>query len=194
MRPRLLIINAGKSGLSGQSGAISKLIQEEHQNSWEMEELVLQSVSDVDIWRAKINRADAFFFLTGTYWDSWSSYLQNFLEETTSWETSELWLGKPAAVVVTMHSVGGKGVLSRLQGVLNTLGLVLPPLGGMVYSLNSHLAKESSSSPMISDFWGLEDIKVIMNNLLMVTTMLEPRRGDWAIWDVDRTHFDRPWL
>ena len=37
--------------------------------------------------------ADGFVFATGTYWDSWGSPLQKFLEETTAFEGTSVWLG-----------------------------------------------------------------------------------------------------
>ncbi|RYF05960.1 MAG: NADPH-dependent oxidoreductase, partial [Deltaproteobacteria bacterium] len=70
---------------------------------------------------ALVRRADALLFGSGVYWNSYGSPLQRFLEVATAWETSDVFLGKPAAVVLTMDSVGGMEVAARLLGVLNLL-------------------------------------------------------------------------
>jgi hypothetical protein len=136
-------------------------------------------------------RADGFVFATGTYWDSWGSPLQRFLEQSTHLESSAVWLGKPAAVVVTMHSVGGKGVLSRLQGVLSTLGLLIPPMTGFAYSLACHLAmSEAPANPGFADFWQLDDFTVISHNLIEAASC----RPNWKTWIVDGRPPDRRWM
>lgn len=129
---------------------------------------------------AQLHQADGFIFASGTYWDSWGSPLQKFLEDATKYEGSDLWLGKPAAVVITMHSVGGKAVLSRLQGVLSTLGLVIPPMSGMTYSLANHLALKAQPNASRADLWSPADLEVIAKNLLKALSL--PR--DWAPWPV----------
>jgi NAD(P)H-dependent FMN reductase len=136
-------------------------------------------------------RANGFVFATGTYWDSWGSPLQRFLEQTTHLEASDIWLGKPAAVVVTMHSVGGKGVLSRLQGVLSTLGLLIPPMTGCVYSLACHLVlSEALARDAEADFWQPDDFGVIAHNLLEATI----GGRNWKTWAVDRGRPERRWM
>lgn len=139
-----------------------------------------------------LRRADAFVFATGTHWDSWSSALQKFLEDATPAEASDLWLGKPAAVLVTEHSVGGKAVLSRLQGVLLTLGCALPPLSGLVLSKAAQLSRaHAPEAAGTDDFWCVEDLDVVVHNLLVG---LRAPRTDWRAWPVDRRHFREPWL
>jgi hypothetical protein len=98
-----------------------------------------------------------------------------------------------AAAVVTMHSVGGKEVLSRLQGVLSTLGLLIPPMSAMTYSLAGHVAARSDDPAYASfrdDFWQQEDLEVIGHNLL------EAASGgrSWKSWNVDRTDAARLWI
>src|SRR4051812_35078991 len=55
---------------------------------------------------ARVDRADGLLLATGTYWSSWGSPLQRFLEVLTPHEASPVLLGKPVAAVVTMDSVG----------------------------------------------------------------------------------------
>ena len=136
-----------------------------------------------------LQKADAIIIGTGTHWDSWSHSLQYFLELATPTEGSDLWLGKPAGVVVSMHSVGGKGVLSRLQGVLNTFGCLIPPMSGVVCSLVNEAAIESKH-PMASDLWSIDDLDILCHNVL---TALKPRPR-YKAWPVDRIHYSDKWV
>ncbi|MCS6243059.1 MAG: NAD(P)H-dependent oxidoreductase [Opitutus sp.] len=141
--------------------------------------------------------ADAVVIGTGTHWDSWSSHLQRFLEEATPAEGTALWLGKPVACFVTEHSVGGKGVLSRLQGVLVTLGGLIPPMSGVVLSLAAQTAAQSdpaSATDASQDFWCADDLAVVSHNLLAATAQLRLAPPNWQTWPVDRTGFDQRWI
>lgn len=133
--------------------------------------------------------AQGFLFASGTYWDSWGSPLQRFLEEITPYEGTELFLGKPAAVIISMHSVGGKSVLSRLQGVLNTFGILIPPMSGMAYSLSVQAALEHVEE-FEADFWSPEDIEIIVHNLLTAAF----NKTDYRSWKVDRSDPSRRWI
>ncbi len=144
-----------------------------------------------DTIRPQLVAADAFLFGTGTHWDSWSSVLQKFLEDATPAEGTALWLGKPAAVVVSEHSVGGKGVLSRLQGVLVTLGCTLPPMSGLVISRAASIASEHDADAA-HDFWCREDLRVVCHNLAEAAAGGAPSR--WKTWPVDRADFAARWL
>ena len=148
--------------------------------------------------------SDGLVFATGTYWDSWGSPLQRFLEQATALEAEGAFLGKPAAVLVTMHSVGGKGVLSRLQGVLSTLGCLIPPMSGLVYSLATQVATRmterlaaghgdadaAAAAAHLDDFWHLDELEVVAHNLL------EALAGgrDYHSWRVDGGDPRRRWL
>ena len=140
-----------------------------------------------------VNQASGFVFVSGTYWDSWGSPLQKYLEEMTDLEGTPAYLGKPAAVVILNHSVGGKSVLSRLQGVLVTLGCLIPPLSGMVYGLNTDLVLKKlgkTKSSHQDDFWSLEDLQPILENLVRSLKI----EITWAEWPVDRKNFRKLWL
>ncbi|MEQ1722683.1 MAG: NAD(P)H-dependent oxidoreductase [Pseudobdellovibrio sp.] len=140
-----------------------------------------------------IHQASGFIFVSGTYWDSWGSPLQQYLEEMTHLEGTQAYLGKPAAVIILNHSVGGKSVLSRLQGVLVTLGCLIPPMSGMVYGLNTDLALKNSSFAKSShqdDFWSLDDLQLILQNLVLSLKI----EIAWTMWPVDRKNFKKRWL
>ena len=183
---KVLFLNGSVGGRRGNCAALLDRLRPHFNQRAEVADAVLaEATPAVD----QIAASDAFVFVTGTYWDSWGSPLQKFLEDFTAYETSELWLGKPAAVLVTMHSVGGKGVLSRLQGVLTTWGLQIPPLGGMVYSALADQALRGAFDGE-SDCWRTEDLTVIAHNLLAAV----PLRAAWQTWPVDHGDPRRRWL
>jgi hypothetical protein len=192
----LLIINGSRHQKIGQSYFLVQKILQEYHSTWDINVLNLKGNTNKKNWRENIDKADAYIFLTGTYWDSWGSPLQYFLEEATEWEGTNLWLGKSAAIIVTMHSVGGKAVLSRLQGVLNNFGLILPPMSGMVLSLAANLAIDGQSSECgsvhLPDLWSLKDLEVVMKNLQLSVSI----QGliQYQSWETDKNHFEKPWL
>lgn len=138
---------------------------------------------------AALSEADGFVFVTGTYWDGWSSHLQRFLEEATPSEATPLWLGKPAAVWVTGHSVGGKAVLSRLQGVLSTFGCAIPPMTGLVVTRANELARAHDPEGA-RDLFGPADLEIAVHNLRVALA----HRDGYRAWDVDRGDPSERWL
>ena len=193
-RPRVLLIDASLAGPGGNSAALLDLLTERLAPHAIVDRAAL-SGSGAQTFTAlepALRAADAFVFATGTHWDSWSSALQKFLEDATPAEASDLWLGKPAAVLVTEHSVGGKAILSRLQGVLVTLGCSLPPLSGLVISKAAQLARLHTPDPAASeDFWSVEDLDVVAHNLLVGIRIPRPA---WIAWPVDRQHYRDTWI
>ncbi|MBP9682183.1 MAG: NAD(P)H-dependent oxidoreductase [Bacteriovorax sp.] len=186
---KILILNGSLGGASGNTSELIKVATEHLTKSSSQFEVIHLDKAHPDI-ASKLSWADGFIFTSGTYWDSWGSPLQKFLEETTQFEASDLFLFKPAAVMITMHSVGGKEVLSRLQGVLNTIGLLIPPMSGLVYALSTHLAMKSPDQSFNDDFWGLEDVEVVIHNLLTAIK----KKHDFKAWPVDRKDPKRKWL
>ncbi len=139
----------------------------------------------------QINKASGFFFVTGTYWDSWGSPLQVFLENITELEGKSEVLGKPVVVCVLNHSVGGKGVLSRLQGVLSTFGFLIPPMSGFVYSwVNQEAASNSGDGRFKDDLWSIEDLVPIIENFKRSLKL----KTKWKSWPVDRKNFRQVWM
>lgn len=204
MTPRVLLINGSPSGKQGNTASVLDQLAGYLLAGAIVESLVLVETQDPNLFESQIRGSDGFVFASGTYWDSWGSPLQRFFECTTSLEATDAWLGKPAAVVVTMHSVGGKGVLSRLQGVLNTLGLLIPPLTGLVYSAAGQAAITGSAKRLVDDqdpvndiqakiaedLWQLTDLEVVAHNLLAALY----RTNNWRAWPVDRSHFASRWI
>ncbi len=183
-----LLINGSPEGTRGNTARLLAIADEVLAAEIEVRHLVL-AATEVHAWRDALSKCRVMIIGTGTYWDSWGSPLQRFLEQMTDTEGTELWLGKPAGVIVSMHAVGGKGVLSRLQGVLNTFGALLPPMTGVVCSAVAQAAIEADS-PIAEDLWRPEDIRLACHNLLAACHRDRPYRA----WPVDRAATRSIWV
>ncbi|MBC7538889.1 MAG: NAD(P)H-dependent oxidoreductase [Bacteriovorax sp.] len=191
VKKNILIINGSLGGATGNTSVLietAKKYLSVHGANID----ILHLEENEDDLKTKLTWAHGFIFTSGTYWDSWGSPMQKFLETTTQYEASDLFLYKPASVMISMHSVGGKGVLSRLQGVLNTMGLNIPPMSGFVYSLATHIALtiNESQKDFNDDFWSLEDIEIVIHNLMTATQ----HKHDFKSWPVDSKDPQRRWL
>ena len=213
-RPHLLILNGSLAGDAGNTAVLLSRARRLLNRRATVESLTLASLCNTASTSAgsvsqsssldpqlhsALARANGILLGTGTHWDSWSSVLQKFLEAATPHEGTALWLGKPAAVIVSEHSTGGKGVLSRLQGVFVTLGCTLPPMSGFVLSRAAVLAADHAPDPAsTSDFWCEADLRVVCHNLAEATRVLlpdaKPARPRWRTWPVDRRDFNARWL
>ncbi len=186
---KILILNGSPKGESGNCADIIRFLKRRRKDiSFGVLHLAKTKFGPAAL--RKIKDADGLLFLTGTYWDSWGSPLQKFLEDATELEAREEIMGKPAAVCVLMHSVGGKSVLSRLQGVLSSMGFLIPPMSGVVLSLNSQMAQGNSKKSHNEDFWSLDDMDVLLDNLSVATAC----EVHWKAWPVDRKNFRKTWL
>jgi hypothetical protein len=140
---------------------------------------LLNSQFDYSLFE-RLRIADAWVIGTGTYWDSWGSPLQQWLEWITPWEGSSDILGKPVGIVISAHSVGAKGILSRLQGVLSCMGLLIPPMSGMVITMASETALEITTGTWKQhELWGREDLEIIIHNTLSATKI---SKDLWRTW------------
>jgi chromate reductase, NAD(P)H dehydrogenase (quinone) len=194
---KVLILNASPEGQKGNCARlIDKNILPSLAKSVKTEVVHLAKIKNHQSNKKllkSIHKASGFIFVSGTYWDSWGSPLQKYLEQMTSLEGTSAYLGKPAAVVILNHSVGGKSVLSRLQGVLVTLGCLIPPLSGMVYGLNTDLYLKKSQKTKSShqdDFWSMDDLPIVLENLVSSLKI----ENKWASWPVDRKNFKKLWV
>ncbi len=189
VQKKILFLNGSPSGKTGNCAVMLNQLIKTLPKSVAGEVVSLKTEKWSSALKNKILDADALVVSTGTYWDSWGSPLQKLLEDMTELEGHPKLLGKPTAVLVLMHSVGGKGVLSRLQGVLSTFGCLIPPMSGMVYSLVSEIAMQRQSSHAM-DFWQREDGGLILENLIAATEI----QVQWKEWPVDKKDPKRKWL
>ena len=129
-----------------------------------------------------VRAADAFLVVTGTYWGSWGSPLQRFLEVMTPLEASDAFLAKPAACVVTMDSVGGSEVGARLLSTFTTLGCMTAPFPLVVLS---RVGAAVDGKPGFDDVWQKRDLEVTMANLL-ASTKTAQERARFRAWHVEK--------
>ena len=180
----LSIINGSLGGRTGNTfNLIKKLKKTVHKIDPEIKVRIIHLAPNFN-WphvRKYIRTSDALIFCTGTYWQSWGSPLQHLFEKMTEIEGKKHLLGKPAGAIVTMHSVGGQEVASRIQGVLCSLGCVLPPFSGFAYSYADHVAHKSRyhGKKLMDDVWHIEDTHSLVFNII------EYMKGTnkWKVWD-----------
>lgn len=131
--------------------------------------------------RRSIKASNALIFCTGTYWDSWGSPMQLLFEKMTQIEGKKHLLGKPAGAIVTMHSVGGKEVCSRILGNLVSLGCMVPPFAGFAYSYADHVAhkKRTAANKLLDDVWHIKDLEAFIHNLHQAHLGTK----NWIVWD-----------
>jgi NAD(P)H-dependent FMN reductase len=183
-----LILNTGLAGRAGNSQVLAAHAAEVlRQRGAEHESIVLRDATAAEV-RSALARAERLVFVSGTYWGGFSSLLQHVLEELTPSEGSSLWLGKPAAVLVTAHQVGAQSVLWRLQGLLVTFGCCIPPMSGVVISkVGEELRRRAPE--LCRDVWSLEDVATALDNLLAM-----PCSSSFRAWPVDSEHYAERWL
>lgn len=194
---KFLIINGSIHGVQKNSGKMLEtlnnfLSQNPQYQAAQTQVIHLAEDKDYNRIEKAVFEADAFIFITGTYWDSWGSPLQEFLEMATEWEGKSHFFSKPVAVVVGMHSVGGKSVLSRLLGVLNSFGAWIPPFCGIVFSLAAQEALDSNSK-YSADLWQPKDLKVLLNNLYQAVQLTSPARKQMTSWEIDSDNYTEIW-
>jgi NAD(P)H-dependent FMN reductase len=138
----------------------------------------------------RLRRADGFLVGTGTYWSSWGSPIQCFLELMTSYEATDVFVGKPSSVLVTMDATGGSEVAARLAATFVCLGCFAPPFGWMALSrIGVELGALRPAA--VSDVWTHADIAVLIENLVVAA---RAPRLPYRAWSIDRAvPLDRPW-
>ncbi len=139
---------------------------------------------------ARLRAAEGLLVGTGTYWGSWGSPLQRFLEVMTAYEATDVFLGKPASAVVTMDSTGGSEVAMRLSATFVCLGCATPPFGWMALSrIGVELGERDPGATR--DVWLPDDLAVLAENLLIAARAARP---PFRAWSVERAPVtDGPW-
>lgn len=188
--PNILIVNGSLGGTTGNTAELLALAQEKLEGFATLSYLDLLREPNMDRIMTAITEADGYLFGTGSYWDSWGSPLQKFLEMTAHTEGQSYWVGKPACVIVTAHAVGAKGVLSRLLGILNVYGCLIPPFAGFTYTWVADTALPHASEHLKNELWTADDINVVCDNLL------EALRGgkNWRQWPSNEGRSGEKWL
>ncbi len=188
--PNVLIVNGSLGGSQGNTAELLAIAEERLRQEVDVTYLELVREPSMDRILEAVSEADGFLFGTGTYWDSWGSPLQRFLEMTAHTEGQSIWVGKPAGAIVTAHAVGAKGVLSRLLGVMNVYGALIPPFAGFNYTYVADTALPVASDHLRNELWTSEDTEVVCCNLL------EAIRGgkNWKQWPTNEGKYGAKWL
>ena len=188
--PRVLFVNGSLAGPSGNTAELLGLAELALEGKAEIEHLDLSRRPHVDRILEAVERADGFIFGTGTYWDSWSSRLQEFLEVTAHTEGFDLWVGKPAVLFATAHAVGAKGMLSRLMGVLNVYGLWFPPMAALGVTYVNQTAYPHADDHLRNELWTPADVDTLCHNLHQALIGAH----DWRRWPTNSGRYGEKWL
>lgn len=179
---KILVLNGSLHGKGGNTSVLLDYLLAELNSQVCIDYLELRNCPEIVNEEKRFSEAAGFIFATGTYWQSWSHHAQRFFEQATPWEGSDIWLGKPACTLVTMHSVGGMEVLSRIQSNFSLLGAVIPPMCAMVHSYVNQLASQAKTKGSESlDIWGVQDLSVVAHNLLEAVN----HTHNYKAWHVD---------
>lgn len=187
---KVLIVNGALGGALGNTAELLGLAEEAMAGRAKVTHLELNRSPRLDRITSLCGDAEAFLFGTGTYWDSWGSPLQSFFEDVAHTEGSEIWRGKPAGAIVTAHAVGAKVVLSRMQGVLNAFGMLIPPFGGMAYTWANDVALAHAPEHLARELWRPSDVEVVCHNVLEAAT----GGNAWKCWPTSHGVADEKWL
>jgi NAD(P)H-dependent FMN reductase len=139
---------------------------------------------------SRLRAADGLLVGTGTYWGSWGSPLQQFLELMTPYEATDVFLAKPASVLVTMDSTAGSEVAARLAAMLVCLGCSTPPFGWMALS-RAGVALAERAPEASRDVWSHADLPVLAHNLVAAARAPRPVFQAWTVEHSPTT--DAPW-
>lgn len=190
----VLIINGAIGGRAGNTAMLLKKIKKMILKQHEAVKVKTIHLHPTFCWNSvkrNIKKADCLIFSTGTYWDSWGSSMQQLFEKMTVLEGSKYLVGKPACAIVTMHSVGGKEVCSRILGNLVSLGCMIPPFAGFAYSYADHVAHKTRTSGrrLLDDVWHIQDLQTLLNNLIKAASV--ETKPEYEVWDfLNTTVFD----
>ena len=176
----LLVLDGSLNGKSGNTAGVVDALLALLPNDFKIDYIELKDIPDCLTLEDKLRNADGFILASGTYWQSWGSPMQRFFEQATPWEATDIWLGKPACTIVTMHSIGGMEVMGRIQSNLALFGAFIPPLCSIVHSHVNQMAAASGEKNY--DIWDLDYLPTIAHNLVAAIN----GTFDYQPWEVDQ--------
>jgi NAD(P)H-dependent FMN reductase len=183
----LLLLDGSVRGAGGNTASALRVARRAAEAAGlAVDEIALSTyVGTIDALLDRVARADALLVGTGTYWSSWGSPLQRFLEVATSLEATDALLGKPVGVVVTMDSVGGVDVAARLLGTFALLGCAQPPFPMVVLSRIGARVQDD-------DVWSARDVAILVDNLAAMLRAERPAYRRWPVTSADRPSGEWP--
>jgi len=196
-KPNLLIINGSIRGSDGNSGRIIDWIERSvaENNAVDVSQLTLADpMPAIGQVRNLLASHDGFFAVTGNYWNSWGSAVQRFLEVMSFCENGPEFFGKPFACAVTMDSVGGADVASRLHAAFSGLGCWSPPCSTVIISRIAEeaiRASKGNEDDPNDDVWRIDDLGILLENLV---ASCQVDREIWGSWPCrELAEVDGPW-
>lgn len=176
---QLVIINGSVRGDTGNTARLLRLAKDEASRHARVRELVLTDYTGgIKDLIQQMREADGFIFASGVYWNAYGAPLQHFIEVMTACESTDIFMGKPAACLITMDSVGGTDVAARLLGVLNLWGCAIVPLATVVISRVALLASTVEEN---ADTWMPNDVHVLVRNVCAAMAAPAPRYEAWPV-------------
>lgn len=186
----ILILNGSVRGASGNTAHMLQIAAEKLRKKHTLKVLHLaqQTAVQTEDLVADFAWADAFVLGTGTYWNNCSACLQRLIEVMTPYEGTETFLNKPVVVMVTMDSVGGIDVASRLLTTFNLLGCQIPQMASVVLSRVGFLAAQVEDNP---DVWSPDDIACTIDNLDFALAQPRQNTASWPVFRAEpmRGHY-----
>jgi len=176
---KIVVLDGSLHGKSGNTAGVVEELLPHLPGYFDVDWIELKDVADFSTLEERLRDAYGFIAATGTYWQSWGSPMQRFLEFATQWEGKDVFLGKPVCAIVTMHSLGGAEVLGRLQANFNLLGAFIPPMCCFVYS---HLTQMAGKNAEGNDVWNLDCLPTVAHNFQQAVDNLH----QYIAWEVDR--------
>ena len=183
----ILLINGSLRGDDGNSAKIIERASAYIKREKEVRSDVLtltESLADISLVKKQLQKAHAFFIVSGTYWNNWSSSLQRFIEVMSVFENTDVFFGKPVACAVTMDAAGGMEVAARLHAAFSGLGCWSPPCSTLVISRVGQQAVNATSklkNDPNKDVWRLDDLEIVMQNLIASASV----KGKWKSWPIE---------
>lgn len=185
MKKNILIINASIRGDEGNSNSIAlaakNYIEKQKIGTAEIYTLTSPKKTLKEVYQL-LEKKDAFIVITGTYWNNISSVLQRFIEICTLFENTEAFLGKPISAIVSMDSVGGVDVASKIINSFSGLGCWSPPCSSIILSrLGEEAVKRTADweEDPNEDVWRLKDIEILIDNIDIACQF---DRKKWKVW------------
>jgi NAD(P)H-dependent FMN reductase len=179
--PHILVLDGSLRPGSGNTARALDLACSTWEGAATVERVALGAFEgSIEEMAARIRAADGLLVGTGTYWSSWGSPLQRFLEAMTGYEATDVFVGKPVSVLVTMDSTGGSEVAARLVSVFTCLGCFTPPFGWLVLS-RVGVALASRDPEATRDVWGAPDVRILAENLRIASGASRPSFHAWTI-------------
>ncbi len=194
-KKQVILLNGSIRGNQGNSGSIAeKIASHLHSRKIASEILTLADpLPDIGQVSNLLREAHGFFAISGSYWSSWGSPMQRFLEVMTAFENTPVFFGKPFACAISMDSVGGLDIAQRLHGAFAGLGCWSPPCSTMVLSRvgqEAINASAGSTEDPNEDVWRLSDLEPVLHNLVLATQV----NVGWQSWPYKKLELPSgPW-